>query len=75
MKRLISLITILYIAVSLPQQKLTLNESVHIGLQNSKNLKISKIKKLKTSYANLPSDVKNRIDDYKMKKNVDKYNI
>lgn len=40
-----------------------------------KNLKISKIKKLKTSYANLPSDVKNRIDDYKMKKNVDKYNI
>ena len=44
MKRLISLITILYIAVSLPQQKLTLNESVHIGLQNSKNLKISKSK-------------------------------
>jgi outer membrane protein TolC len=44
MKRIISLFIILFTVTLLPQQKLTLDESVQIGLQNSKNLKISKSK-------------------------------
>jgi len=46
MKRIISLIIILLTVTIFPQQKLTLEESLSLGLQNSKNLKISKSKTL-----------------------------
>jgi outer membrane protein TolC len=44
MNRIISLLVLVLTVTLLPQQKLTLDESVRIGLQNSKNLKISKSK-------------------------------
>jgi len=44
MKRIISILIIFLTAALFPQQKLTLDESIQIGLQNSKNLKISKSK-------------------------------
>lgn len=40
-----------------------------------KNFKISEIKSFKTTYEKLPSDVKERVDNYLMKKNTEKYNI
>lgn len=46
MKRIILLFIILLTAAIFPQQKLTLDESIRVGLQNSKNLKISKSKSL-----------------------------
>ncbi len=46
MKRITSLLIILFSVALFAQQKLTLEESVHIGLQNSKTLKISKSKLL-----------------------------
>ena len=40
-----------------------------------RNFRISEVKKLKTIYEKLPSDVKERIDEYLLHKNTEKYNL